>query len=386
MTIPEIKIKILQTLSEIDHASWEALRNPSFPFTAWPFLNALEQAHCLGPRTGWTPLYLIAYRDAELVGALILFAKDNSYGEYIFDFGWAQAYENAGLPYYPKLVAAIPFTPATGSKILIKSSLDADFKNRITIGLLQKSKDLFRELETSSLHFLFVPEKDLSLYLENGFFIRHSFQYHWKNDNYSSFEDFLKKFRSKRRREIHRERSQVSSQQITLQRLTGEDLKVSHAELMYQFYQNTIDKREGFEYLTPDFFTQIFATMKENILLVVASKDGKEVAAALNFFSPTALYGRYWGSLDEYRALHFEVCYYQGIEFCIAKGLSLFEAGAQGEHKFQRGFLPALTFSAHRIAHPGLQQAIQDFTRREEIQIGNLFRQYAEQTPFSREN
>jgi predicted N-acyltransferase len=379
----DFEIKILHSLSEVEPLQWDALQEPGFPFADYSFLRSQEITECLGSRTGWTPVYLSAWIKKELAGVLILFLKTNSYGEYIFDFNWAQAYESSRLRYYPKLVSAIPFTPATGSKLLIRSSLEPQTQNQIFQSLLENSKELVKKLGASSLHFLFIPEKDLARYKDQGLFIRHSFQYHWQNQNYRSFDEFLTKLRGKRRREIARERSQVVAQGVTLKSFTQNELTPHHAEVMYLFYRSTIDKMEGFDYLTEDFFKEVFKTMKDKILLVLAyDQEGREVAGALNFYSRSTLFGRYWGCLAEYKALHFEVCYYQGIEFCIQNKLSLFEAGAQGEHKFQRGFLPTLTYSAHHIEHPLLNHAIQDFVTHEKKHIEELFGEYKEHSPY----
>tara|TARA_B110001454_G_scaffold181094_1_gene174981 strand:+ start:31998 stop:33146 length:1149 start_codon:yes stop_codon:yes gene_type:complete len=373
------QVKIVDSVLKIDRTDWRALEVADFPFTDYAFLSALEETKCLGTRTGWTPIYITAWSDDRLVGALILYAKDNSYGEFIFDFGWADAAYNAGIAYYPKLVSAIPFTPATGSKILLTTE-DAD---SIRITLLHAANEITQTADASSLHFLFIPEVETSLYQASGFFIRNSFQYHWVNRGYSSFETFLSSLTGKRRREVVRERNQVEKQNIKIQQYTGDQLTAEHAGIMHLFYQSTMDKKQGFEFLTADFFQTIFSTMKDKIMLVLAyDGDDRPVAGALNFIGTKRLFGRYWGCLAEYRALHFEVCYYQGIDYCIKNKFEIFEAGAQGEHKFQRGFLPTLTYSAHKILHPGLNQAIADFVEREKTQLTVLFKDYDDHNPY----
>lgn len=356
-----------------------------FPFASYQFLKALEETHCLGRRTGWQPLYLTCWAGTELNGAIAAYVKSNSYGEYIFDFAWAQAYESYGLDYYPKLTLAIPFTAATGPKILLSSNLKKDELRAVSHQLLEALKELGRELDTSSTHALFLPEAELASFQEAGFFIRHSFQYHWKNESYTDFADFLSRLRSKRRKEILRERDQAQRSGLQFLRLTGSQLQPEHALAMHQFYISTVEKMGGHGYLTLEFFQNIFASMPEKILLVLAQKSsGEPVAGALNYFGESVLFGRHWGCLEEYRSLHFEICYYQGIEFAIEKKMKLFEAGAQGEHKFQRGFLPSLTYSAHKIEDPRMSSAIEHFVESEKRQIAELFQAYQRQTPFCR--
>ena len=396
------QFKVLSSLLKIDLKQWQQLENRDFPFTDYAFLTALETSDCLGERTGWLPIYLTVWDNSELLGALLLYAKSNSYGEFIFDFNWAEAAHASGLTYYPKLVSAIPFTPATGAKILTKAGMPAPQKKEIEKFLLEKSLDLLKNeliradkkssdpirsqienLHASSLHFLFLPQEELSSFDKKDFFTRHSFQYHWVNKGYGSFDEFLLDLISKRRRDIKSERRQVAEQGLKIKWLTGNDLTEKHAEIIYSFYQSTIEKKMSFEYLTADFFKKIFLTMKDKILLVLAEDSaGKVVAGAMNIIGEKRLFGRYWGSLKEYRALHFEVCYYQGIDFCIQNKFSLFEAGAQGEHKIQRGFLPSLTYSAHHIEHPGLNSAVRDFVEHEKIQIKEYFQYFTEHSPF----
>lgn len=374
------QIKIMDSVLKIDRDAWSALEVPDFPFTDYAFLSALEETHCLGKRTGWTPIYITAWNEDELKGVLLLYAKDNSYGEFIFDFGWADAAYSAGIEYYPKLVSAIPFTPATGSKLLLAAGEDPD---QTRSALVKAAKEFMSTAYASSLHFLFIPETECGLFQKHDFFVRHSFQYHWVNHGYVSFESFLSCLTGKRRREVVRERNQVIKQNIQIKQYTGDQLTSEHGNIMHLFYQSTMDKKQGFEFLTAEFFQTVFSTMKDKIMLVLAYHgDNKPVAGALNFIGTKRLFGRYWGCLAEYRALHFEVCYYQGIDFCIKNKFEIFEAGAQGEHKFQRGFLPTLTYSAHQIQHPGLNHAIAEFVEREKAQLKMLFKDYAEHNPY----
>lgn len=376
------QIRIINSILNIKPDSWRELQAPDFPFVDYEFLSSLEATHCLGERTGWAPVYVTTWNNERLTGALVLFAKDNSYGEFIFDFGWADAAYNAGINYYPKLVSAIPFTPVTGSKFLINFNCGHDEREGIKCALLEASKEIMKSAGMSSVHHLFIPQNEMSFFKNQGFFVRNSFQYHWANRNYENFDSFLQSLTGKRRREVVRERSQVAKQGVRIVQLTGEQLTQSHAEIMHSFYQNTMDKKQGFEFLTGDFFKMVFEKMKNKIHLVLAYHNDQPVAGALNFIGKHRLFGRYWGCRADYRALHFEVCYYQGIDYCIERKLPLFEAGAQGEHKFQRGFLPTLTYSAHQIVHPGLGQAITDFVEREKKQLELVFADYDEHSPY----
>ncbi len=379
-----MKIQIFQSLSQISEKDWSKITPPNFPFASYQFLSALEEAGCLGSRTGWDPVYLTAWQNEDLIGGVTAYLKTNSYGEYIFDFAWAQAHESMGMPYYPKVVMAVPFTPATGPKVLLAADLLPALKTETSAALLQAVDRYSSEAMASSNHSLFISKDDILLFTQAGFFIRHSFQFHWHNKNYKSFEVFMESLRGKRRKEIRRERAMVAECQVKIERLTGSQLKPCHAELMYQFYLSTIDKMQGIDYLTLDFFQKIFSNMADQILFVLASNsEGVGVAGALCFFKGSVLFGRNWGCLEEYKGLHFELCYYQGIEFAIENKLKIFEAGAQGEHKFQRGFMPTLTYSAHRIKNPRLNLPIQDYVEHEKIQIEQLFRQYLEHTPFT---
>ncbi len=381
-----VDVKVFDSIEKIPADQWKNVVPLEFPFAQRAFLLALEQTDCLGARTGWVPIYLTLWESNELLAALPLFSKTNSYGEYIYDFAWAQAYDSVGLEYYPKFTTAIPFTSATGPKILFSKKLNEGNRHSVALKLISAAEELSQKVDVSSLHALFITQDEIPFFKAERFFIRHSFQYHWLNDDYESFTDFLQALRSKRRKEILRERNQVFESGLRISRLTGDHLTTAHAEAMYLFYESTAMKKGGFTYLTPDFFRQIFDTMRDSILFVLAEKpDGKPVAGALNFFGPTTLFGRNWGCLEEHKALHLEICYYQGIEFAIERKLQLFEAGAQGEHKFRRGFLPRLTYSAHKIRDSRLSQAIGNFIEEEKRQIEFIFEDYRQQSPFSRD-
>lgn len=380
-----LSLRIFDSIDKISAENWQKITRADFPFGQHAFLLALEKSDCLGQRTGWFPQYLTVWDGDQLVGALPLYLKNNSYGEYIFDFAWAQAFESVGLNYYPKLTSAIPFTSATGSKLMFSEDLSAEGQLNVCRRLLMAAQELESQKSASSTHALFIREEEIPKFQSENFFIRHSFQYHWLNDGYKNFEDFQNRLRSKRKREMLRERDQALSSGLKISRLTGHDLTERHAQAMYLFYRSTVESKGGYLYLTPQFFQRIFFSMKDQILFVFAEdEDSNPVAGALNFFGPQTLYGRNWGCLKEHKSLHLELCYYQGIEFAIERSIRLFEAGAQGEHKFQRGFLPRLTYSAHHLQEPRLASAIKDFVEHEKRQIAGLFEEYRQQTPYSR--
>ena len=367
-------------VGRVSEAAWREIEPPDFPFFDFAFLRALERSGSVGGASGWEPVYLLCKDGDYLLGALPLYLKTDSYGEYVFDWEWAHAYREHGLPYYPKLVAAVPFTPATGPKLLVRH--DEAERAAVTRALLDAAGDLADELGVSSSHALFLPERDLADFTEYGFAVRHSLQFHWRNRGYSSFSDYLEALTSKRRSQIRRERRQLEG--LTIERLTGEALDEEHAAIMYRFYLGTYDRKWGFPYLNGSFFSEVFRTMRDRVLFVLARDEltRRPVAGALFFFKGRSLYGRYWGAAEERRNLHFELCYYQGIEFAIERRFELFEAGAQGEHKLARGFLPTLTYSAHEIRHPGFRHAIERYIVRERELLAGTLAEYARHDPY----
>jgi predicted N-acyltransferase len=378
----------VERLSGIEHvaaAAWRALEPADFPFFDFEFLCALERSSSIGGASGWSPVYLVCEDRERLLGALPLYLKTDSYGEYIFDWGWAQAYRQHGLSYYPKLVAAVPFTPATGPKLLVRPDIGDHMM--VTHALLDAARRLGDERGVSSSHALFLPEEELGEFTQRGFTVRHSLQFHWRNRGYDAFSDYLDALVSKRRRQISRERRQLEEEGLEIERLTGEDLSNEHATLMYRFYLATYDRKWGSPYLRRAFFEEVFQTMKDRILLVLARdrRTGRPVAGALNFFKGRNLYGRYWGTVEGRRNLHFELCYYQAIEFAIERGLKLFEAGAQGEHKLARGYMPTTTYSAHYIANAGLRRAIADYLERERAYVEAAGEELATLSPFRKD-
>ncbi len=363
---------------------WRALEPPGFPFFDYEFLQGLERSGSVGPQSGWTPIYLACEEEGHVFGALCLYLKTDSYGEYIFDWEWAHAYREHGLSYYPKLVAAVPFTPATGAKLLLVQDLDGAKRKEVKSALLDAARDLAEDLRVSSSHALFLTDEELSELEERSFAIRHSLQFHWNNKGYKTFSDYLDALQSKRRRQISRERRQLGEEGLTIERLTGEAISSGHAAIMYRFYISTSDKKWGMPYLTKEFFEEVLETMKDRTLLVLARDEltRRPVAGALNFFKGRTLFGRYWGAFETRRNLHFELCYYQAIEFAIERNMTLFEAGAQGEHKLARGFLPTITYSAHDIRHPSFRRAIGQYIEEEKKYLAQTVEMYERHNPY----
>ena len=376
----EYNTKIHETITEIGRATWSALESPDFPFADYDFLAALESSGSLGERTGWFPLYLaVRSGDDKLQGVIWLYLKTNSYGEYIFDWDWARAYEENGVAYYPKLVSAIPFTPATGPNFLVAPGVDRETMAPL---LIRQALSLYQQSQASSFHALFVPQKDCALWLDQGLTLRHSFQYHWHNNGYGSFDGFLEQLKGKRRRQINRERQSLQGMDATIHIATGSDLTPAHADAAWSFYENTTQEKYAIPYLTRAFFEEIFTTMADRILFIYAARDGRILAGSLFLHKGAHLYGRYWGFREDIRNLHFEICYYKPMEFAIDQKIELFEAGAQGAHKLQRGFLPNLTYSAHQIRHQAFQKAIDRFIRMEQRQTQHRINDELEHSPF----
>lgn len=373
------QIKSFSSIDQVDSSIWEGLGAANFPFTDHAYLRALESSGSVSQERGWIPSYLIASKGTQIEGASFVYAKEHSYGEYIFDWSWAQAYERHGIEYYPKLSSAIPFTPATGPKILVRPGAD---REQVAKALIRSARELMDRSGSSSLHYLFIPPEEIPYFEAEGFLIRHSFQYHWKNRGYASFDDFLAALKPRKRQQILRERSQLQAEGLRLRILTGDDLQAEHAAVFYQFYASTIQKMRAIPYLTPEFFAQVFTTMKDRIVLMLAEDGDEAIAGALYFTKGDSLFGRYWGATRDVRNLHFELCYYQPIAWAIDHRLRLFEAGAQGEHKIARGLLPELTYSAHWIAHPGFRAAITRHVEDEKTRIAELFAELASKDPY----
>ncbi len=360
--MPHMHITIAEQLSGIEARAWNRFPTGGYPFARHEFLSALEHHGAVGSHSGWTPHYLLAWDGTALTGALPLYLKSHSWGEFVFDWSWAQAYAQHGKAYYPKLVAAIPYTPCTGPRLLLNATAQAE-----TVGhsLIEKAKTLAAELNVSSLHWLFTSQ-DQALELEtHGFQQRLDCQYHWHNQDYADFDDYLGQFTAEKRKKVNRERRRVREAGVELRTLMGTELGTREWRAFYRFYRNTFLEKSGMVPLSPGFFEELGATMPEHLLMVLAYHQGDYVAAALSFRSDDTLYGRYWGASEAFHSLHFETCYYAGIEYCIRQGLKRFEPGAQGEHKISRGFIPTFTYSAHWMLDPGFHGAVTRFLAEE---------------------
>jgi len=355
-----VSVEIRDTLSAICADDWNNLTTDSNPFTCYEFLHALETTGCLGDEKGWYPRYFLVFDRKELIAACPTYIKTNSYGEFVFDWAWAEAYERNGLCYYPKLISAIPYTPATGRRLLIRADQN---QSALTTALQRTIIGFCQQQSCSSMHWLFLTEPEQKLLQRDGLMTRVDCQYHWHNRAYSDFEDFLAGCTSRRRKTIRRERRHVSDAKLHLQPRAGSTLNKDEWGYVHAFYCSTFEQKWGSPSLTRQFFETIGKTMGDDTLIVFAYRPDEDppVACSIMFKSSDTLYGRFWGCREEHHSLHFEACYYQGIEYCIEHGLQHFEPGAQGEHKISRGFEPCLTYSSHWIAHDGFRQAIRQY-------------------------
>ena len=352
-----LNLHIGTEMAAIDAAEWDALAGSANPFISHAFLQALEKGGAVGGDSGWDPMHLLLRSDdGQLLGAMPNYLKHHSYGEYIFDHGWANAFERAGGAYYPKLLAAVPFTPATGPRFLVRDNR-TDLKTALAKGM----ETLVEKYQLSSAHINFLPSDDAHQLAAAGWLDRASIQFHWHNQNYADFDDFLDHLSSRKRKNIRKERASITKAGVTMLRLTGAAITQDHIDAFFRFYMSTIDRKWGGAYLTHEVFTQLGKTMADRMLLVMAEYDGNIIGGALNFIGDDALYGRNWGADIDIPNLHFEACYYQAIDFAIEHGLSRVEAGAQGFHKVQRGYLPVTTHSVHWIAHDGFRDAVARF-------------------------
>jgi hypothetical protein len=369
---------IVSSLSEIGQTAWDNLlarQADANPFLSYAFLHALHESGSAAPETGWQPQYLALYDGEELAAAMPLYVKGHSYGEYVFDWAWADAYQRHGLEYYPKLLAAVPFTPVAGARLL---AVD-DAARAALIDVLNATQ---RATEVSSTHILFPPEAHARQLAEAGFLLRSGVQFHWLNPGYADFDAFLATLEQKKRKNIRAERRKVREAGVTLRRVRGADATDADWKLFNRCYRHTYQAHYSTPYLNLDFFRRIGRTMPENILLVIAEREGRPIASSLVIHSADTLYGRYWGELEHVPCLHFEAAYYQPLEFCIEQGIKTFEGGAQGEHKMARGFLPTRTWSAHWLAHPSFADAIERFLEREAGGIDEYMDELNERNPF----
>ena len=373
-------IKVIKQLDQITATDWNRLQGASNPFLRHEFLLALEQSGCVEPDKGWLPQHLALYDDHDtLLSAVPLYLKNHSWGEYIFDWAWANAYMRAGIDYYPKLTAAIPFTPAAGNRLLLHPDADADV---VCMQLSAAAIELAKQHQASSLHWLFTTEEEKQLLSEQGLLSRRSFQFHWHNNDYKQFDDFLEGMSSRKRKKIRRERRYVTEADIELVRIPAIEATDEHWNQFYQFYLRTIMLHGATPYLNERFFKQIGNTMADAVHLLFAQHQHQTIAGALFLEGEDTLYGRYWGSNDDYHSLHFETCYYAPIEYCIKKGLKHFEAGAQGRHKLARGFLPTETHSAHWLSEPQFSHAISDYLKYEGQGVENEINELEQCSPY----
>ena len=387
-----LRVRVATSLKAVSAAAWNACAWPhdpegsseghdrANPFVCHEFLRALEESGCVGGRSGWSPAYLLVEDEAgALLAAAPSFLKSHSQGEYVFDHSWADAYERAGGRYYPKIQVAAPFTPATGPRLLVADGPRAD---EARAGLVAGLEALRDQTEASSIHVTFAQEPDIASLREAGYLERHDLQFHWQNEGFASYDDFLATLASRKRKALKRERREALSAGITVEILSGGDLTEAVWDDFHSFYEDTGARKWGRPYLNRAFFSAVGASMGERIVLMMAKREGRHIAGAINFRGANTLYGRNWGCVEDHPFLHFELCYHQAIDYAIAHGLSRVEAGAQGEHKLARGYRPVITRSLHQIADPGLQRAVAHFLTRERQQIAGAQEALAAESPF----
>jgi predicted N-acyltransferase len=352
-----LKATVHDSIAEIDSDAWNALVGPDYPFLRHEFLELAETTGSVSPNAGWTPRHLAVYEGSNLRAAMPLYEKSHSWGEFVFDWAWAQAYQRAGLEYYPKLVAAAPYTPAPSTRLLRAQSGD----DEAAAVLIESATSLAAETGCSSVHILFPTPEEVPVLERHGLLVRKDCQFHWQNRGYRDFDEFLATFTSAKRKKARRDRRRVTEAGIRFRRLRGHDMSSEDWSVVYGLIARTFMLRGSLPYFNQAFFEGIGRRLQRNILVILAEKEGRPIAAAIFYESDRALYGRYWGSDGHYDALHFETCYYQGIDYCIETGKALFEPGTQGEHKIARGFSPVTTWSAHWLAHPEFAGAIERY-------------------------
>lgn len=370
-------LQVLDSLASVAAPEWDALTD-GHPFLRHAFLHALHESGCASPDTGWAPCYLIVRDKGTLTAAMPLYAKSHSYGEYVFDWAWADAYQRHGLPYYPKLLCAIPFTPVTGSRLLAR---DGQARKM----LVESAIAFARDAQVSSLHCLFPTEMESTLLADAGMMLRSTVQFHWRNEGFADFDDFLARMNHDKRKKIRQERRRLRDAGISFRWVGGAEASAADWRFFMECYNRTYRAHHSTPYLDLGFFERIAQSMPENLLLVLAQRQGQPIAAAFNIFGREALYGRYWGTREFHSGLHFEVCYYQAIEFCIANRIPVFEGGAQGEHKLARGLLPVRTSSAHWLARPEFSDAVAQFLKRETRGIEEYVDELGDHSPFKAE-
>ncbi len=379
----ELNARVISETNAIPASVWDAMvpkaTDGSFinPFLSHAFFSALENSRSATPQTGWQPQHILLHLDEKPVGLMPLYLKSHSMGEYVFDHAWAEALERAGGNYYPKLQASIPFTPVAAPKLLVPDN-KAEYKS----ALLEASQQLATHLGASSVHATFIEVDEEILAGQNSWLTRHDTQFHWKNDGYQNFEQFLETLTSRKRKTIRAERQKALSGNIKIHLLEGRDITENHWDIFFNFYQDTGARKWGQPYLTREFFSLLSRDMPQNLLLIMASQNGQYIAGALNFIGHDTLYGRYWGCAKDVAYLHFELCYYQAIDYAIAKGIKTVEAGAQGGHKLARGYVPVQTSSIHWLQNSGLRRAVKDYLDHERQVISQNQTELSQMTPF----
>ena len=383
----EATVKLVPGLRDIEAAAWDGCANPVpatyNPFVSHAFLKALEDAGCVGPGTGWLPRHLVLHDECSSVaGVAPCYVKSHSQGEYVFDHGWADAYAQAGGRYYPKLQIAVPFTPVPGPRLLVRPGAAAAANEHT---LAAAAIEVARQNGLSSVHLTFADKSAQERLAALGYLARTGQQFHWHNQGYKTFEDFLGTFASRKRKAVRKERLEALAPGITIEHFKGREIAGSHWDAFFEFYMDTASRKWGRPYLNRKFFSHLGQAMPERCLLMLAKREGKHIAGALNMIGGDCLYGRYWGATEQHPSLHFEVCYYQAIEYAITHGLARVEAGAQGEHKLARGYLPVETYSAHWIADTSLKRAVERFLRQERQLVVESNAELTEMGPYRRE-
>lgn len=378
MPAKDYECRLLSSLNEVDAPTWDELLGSvpdSNPFLSHAFLHALHASGSASADTGWQPQFITIWQGKQLQAAMPLYLKEHSYGEYVFDWAWADAYHRHGLEYYPKLLSAIPFTPVSGARLLAR---DQAAQQALISSLMQLQQDL----GLSSIHILYPPEQQAKALQQAGFMLRYGVQFHWLNRGYHSFDEFLMSLEAKKRKNIRAERRKVKEAGIRFRHLRGSEAGAEDWAFFKRCYDQTYAEHRSTPYLNLDFFLRIAAALPEQILLVLAERDGRRIAASLFFHDQQSLYGRYWGAIEHHSCLHFEAAYYQGIEFCITNCIPGFEGGAQGEHKLARGFEPQPTLSAHWLAHPAFAGAVERFLERESAGVAHYIEELNEHLPY----
>jgi len=374
-----MRTNISTSITATDSAAWDALDAGGSPFLRHAFLAELEATHCVGGATGWQPAPIVLYDEHGLAAAAPAFLKAHSFGEFVFDFSWAQAYAQHGLAYYPKLVLGVPFTPASGARLLVRPGLDA---TRMRAALIAAIRDYAEAHALSSIHALFVDEADRAALAGDGWLARHDVQFHWHNQQYRDFDHYLDGFTADKRKKAKRERRRVADEGICFETLLGGALDRKTIDEIYDLHRDTFLRHGHEPYLTRAFFRKLPKALGDSFMVKRARCGNETLAAAVFFWSPEALYGRYWGAVEQHHSLHFETCYHQGIEFCIERGIARFEPGTQGEHKVSRGFVPANTWSMHWIVDARFRDAIGDYLRREGAHVDRYAQEIATHVPY----